>query len=170
MFSELREARKSLPFSLCAEHVRQLGGESPLPNLLQVGCEEEDECEHRVGHRSKWKEQERPAEGCACERRRVGGQSAGQRAQNDSLVVGLGDVPDVEQNHDQEAAAAAESRGRSLFFEFGGVVHEEPRPPNRLDLRSQKTMARREPRHCCFPETDYFPKITVLEKWELAAM
>jgi len=24
------------PFSLCAEHVRQLGGESPLPNLVEV--------------------------------------------------------------------------------------------------------------------------------------
>ena len=23
-------------FSLCAEHVRQLGGESPLPNLMEV--------------------------------------------------------------------------------------------------------------------------------------
>jgi hypothetical protein len=25
-----------LPFVLCAEHVRQLGGESPLDNLMEV--------------------------------------------------------------------------------------------------------------------------------------
>jgi hypothetical protein len=25
-----------MPFLLCAEHVRQLGGESPLPNLMEV--------------------------------------------------------------------------------------------------------------------------------------
>jgi len=26
----------TLPFLLCAEHVRQLGGESPLDNLMEV--------------------------------------------------------------------------------------------------------------------------------------
>ncbi len=30
------QPRARLAFSLCAEHVRQLGGESPLPNLVEV--------------------------------------------------------------------------------------------------------------------------------------
>lgn len=29
-------AREGLPMSMCAEHVRQLGGESPLSNLMEV--------------------------------------------------------------------------------------------------------------------------------------
>ena len=29
-------AREGLPMSMCAEHVQQLGGESPLPNLMEV--------------------------------------------------------------------------------------------------------------------------------------
>jgi len=30
------KAREGLPMSMCAEHVRESGGESPLPNLMEV--------------------------------------------------------------------------------------------------------------------------------------
>lgn len=35
---DFRQARKRLPSFWCAEHVQQLGGASPLPNLLSQGC------------------------------------------------------------------------------------------------------------------------------------
>jgi len=32
------DSLKESAFTLCAEHVRQLGGESPLHNLMEVKC------------------------------------------------------------------------------------------------------------------------------------
>jgi hypothetical protein len=33
---EMRTAKSAVRATWCAEHVRQLGGESPLPNLMEV--------------------------------------------------------------------------------------------------------------------------------------